>query len=207
MRLSFLQARDPRPTAPLQEDQDLVCRIRAGESAAENEFMGRHLGTLLAIARSRAGKPDAEDFVQDTMAAALVEIRRGDWKGAGPLAAYLGVILRRTIARALNRLPTRSDMGVGVDDLPAEDSDPEALARTKEARQRLHAALKLLNHHHRDVLLRHYFEGSSVGQISGRLGIPKGTVLSRLHHARRALSKTMNRPVRLAPQSSGRRSA
>jgi RNA polymerase sigma-70 factor (ECF subfamily) len=191
MPLSLLRTQGRRPDTPLQKDRDLVCRILAGESAAENELMGLHLGKLLEIARVRAGKPDAEDLVQDTMAAALVEIRRGDWKGAGPIAAYLGVILRRTIGRTLSRLQARPE--VGLDDLPAEGFDPEAMAGTMEARERLHAGLRRLSHRHRDVLLRHYFEGDSVGQISGHLGIPKGTVLSRLHHARRALCKAMHR--------------
>ncbi len=190
--------------APPAEDRALVRRILAGDAAAEDELVNRYRRGLLAIARVRVGTLDAEDLVQDTMTAALVEIRRGDWKGQGPLAAYLSAILRRTIARALSAPACRLSEH-GVEDLPAGGFDPETVARGVEARELVQAALKALPSRHRDVLLGYYFEGKTVEEVAQTIGVPRGTVLSRLHYARRALSKTMNRMARLPHYSRGGR--
>ena len=57
----------------------------------------------------------------------------------------------------------------------------------------LRAALADLSVAQRAVLSLHYLEGHGVERIAEILGIPAGTVKSRLHHARAALKKKLER--------------
>ena len=184
-------------------DQDLVRRIRSGDLDAEDELARRFQPGLLAIARVRLGVSFAADLVQDTLAVGLPNLRRGDWKGIGPLAAYLAAILRRRILR-LRSDPTP----VGTEDpgtLPAEGVDPFAAAERVETRARLRNALGGLSSSHREVVLRHYFEGQDVNEIARETNVPRGTVLSRLHHARAKLAIALNRGDGLAHYPRGGR--
>ncbi|MGH9870253.1 MAG: RNA polymerase sigma factor [Candidatus Polarisedimenticolia bacterium] len=174
-------------------DEEICRQIRGGDPRAEEEFVLRFQPGLRAIARVRVGSDQADDVVQDTLAAALANLRRGDWRGDGPLAAYLAAILRRLCLRsrpvALRFSPERE-----AADVPDLRPDPSAVAETVEVRSRVREALSRIPIGQREVLLRHYIEGEGVREIARILNIPRGTVLSRLHHARLKMSKIMNRP-------------
>jgi RNA polymerase sigma-70 factor (ECF subfamily) len=172
-----------------------VCgRIRSGDTSAEGELVSRFQSDLMAIARARAGREIAADLVQETFAAALPNLRRGLWRGDGPLGAYLAAILRRQIRRW--RIHRSREAGrVALPDLPVNLEDPAECAERSQAIARVRWALGRLPVSHREVLIRHYLEGQSTEEIAMVLRIPRGTVLSRLHHARRKLSAALDRPV------------
>jgi RNA polymerase sigma-70 factor (ECF subfamily) len=174
------------------EDEELVRRIRSNESAAEEELVQRFQRGLLAIAHVRVGREYSADLVQETLAVALPNLRRGDWKAAGPLSAYLATILRRMATRLRSGLPHVGPAD-NLEGLPAADLDPLAAAEKAQARERTREALGKLSPRHREVLLLHYFEGLTADEIARELEIPRGTVLSRLFHAKRKVSRTMNR--------------
>jgi RNA polymerase sigma-70 factor (ECF subfamily) len=174
------------------DDPDLARRIRAGESGAEELLCRRFEPGLRAIALVRAGRSVAADLVQEALILALGNLREGKWRGEGTLAAYLASILRHLVARS----GRRRQPGTGkadLDALPAGRGDPHAAASRFEDLQRVRHALLQLSGEHREVVLRHYFEEQSVGRIAGELGIPRGTVLSRLHYARRMIARHLNR--------------
>ncbi len=173
-------------------DEEICRRIRAGDARAEEEFVLRFQPGLRAIARVRAGRDLADDVVQETLAAALANLRRGDWRGDGSLAAYLATILRRSCLRSRFSSPPLA-LEAELADVPDLGPDPAAIAETVETRSRVREALRRIPPGHREVLLRHYLEGEGVKEIARMLNIPRGTVLSRLHHARLKLSKIMNR--------------
>jgi RNA polymerase sigma-70 factor (ECF subfamily) len=173
-------------------EEELVRRIRSRESAAEEELVRGFRPGLMAIARVRLGGDYAPDVVQETLATGLLNLRRGDWKAKGPLAAYLATILRRIIMRMHSiRTPSVSTHALAA--IPATGISPLAAAERAQDRDRVRAALRKLPPRHHDVLVRHYFDGQSVEKIAREMGIPRGTVLSRLHHARLKMAKTMNR--------------
>ncbi|HKQ63205.1 MAG TPA: sigma-70 family RNA polymerase sigma factor [Candidatus Polarisedimenticolaceae bacterium] len=174
------------------EELELSARILACDVAAEAELVRRYEPGLLAIARVRTGPDLAEDVVQETFAVAVVNLRRGDWRGDGPLAAYLATILRRRIARLRGGSRTVA-AGEALEQLPDRGIDPLVAAQRIQARERVRQALRALPQGQRDVLVCHYFDGLSVEEVAGELGIPRGTVLSRLHHARRKLARWLNR--------------
>lgn len=179
----------------LAEDDSLVQRIRTGDGRAEDELVRRFEPGLRAIACVRVGTIHAGDLVQDTLAAAIVNLRRGAWKGDGPLAAYLATILRRGALRLRFGLPHTTAADLECIAAPRE-IDPLVIAERTEMRRRLCEAVARLPQRHRDVLLRHYFGDQEAGAIARDLGIPRGTVLSRLYHARRKLAAGLNRSCR-----------
>jgi RNA polymerase sigma-70 factor (ECF subfamily) len=179
---------------PVSEDAELVRRIRRGEDPAEETLVRRFQSGLQAIARVRGAGDLAPDLVQETFAVALVNLRRGDWRGEGPIAAYLVGILRHRVQRMRSGSPPLVSAD-GLDRIPSRGVDPLAAAERAELRERTREALGRLPARHREVLFRYYFEDEDVNAIARHLGIPRGTVLSRLHHARKKLKKRMNRSV------------
>jgi RNA polymerase sigma-70 factor (ECF subfamily) len=77
----------------------------------------------------------------------------------------------------------------GVREIPLDDMLPartDAYAET-DLRDQLARALRELSVDHRTVVVLHHYAGMPVGEIADILGVPYGTVGSRLHHATRAL--------------------
>jgi RNA polymerase sigma-70 factor (ECF subfamily) len=176
--------------AGLDGDLAIARGIRRGEPWAEEELARRFRPGLAAVARIRAGRDVADDLVQETLVIALGNLRAGRFRGEGPLAAYLARILRRLAARSR----PRERWDPIPDDLPAPTEcggDPVSALERSRARRRLAAALGLLSDRHREVLIRHYLEEEPAGEIARTLGVPRGTVLSRLHHARRRLAAAL----------------
>jgi len=124
---------------------------------------------------------DAEvsrDLVQDT----FVEMARGLEKGVRPesLRAYLFGIARH-VSRAAWRRDYREREGIAS---AAAESAIAATSVTEDARLGMaHAAIDTLSASHREVLDLRYSHQLSYAEIAESLGIPVGTVRSRLHHA------------------------
>jgi RNA polymerase sigma-70 factor (ECF subfamily) len=72
-------------------------------------------------------------------------------------------------------------------DLPPAPRDPEDAAAGSEAQQRVQAALLELPEDLRVAILLYDIEGQSYQEVARALGIPEGTVKSRIHRARNAL--------------------
>ena len=68
------------------------------------------------------------------------------------------------------------------DRLPA---DPAALAEQGEEQKEVWVVLANMDPKFREILILKHFQGLNYSQISQRLGIPRGTVMSRLFHARK----------------------
>lgn len=103
---------------------------------------------------------------------------------------------RRVVVNEARRMAGRSRrQPVVVDALPeiaapVADS-PEGHVLALEDRERLWAALASLDERHRTVLVLRYYQELSELELAEALGVPPGTVKSRLHHARRLLQERM----------------
>jgi RNA polymerase sigma-70 factor (ECF subfamily) len=78
--------------------------------------------------------------------------------------------------------------------VPAPEPEPESLAIVGAAREALHAALRRLSPHHREVLVLNFVQELPYRDIAAVLDVPIGTVMSRLHHAKRALRAELMGP-------------
>ena len=178
------------PSTTSSPDQDLAACIARGEAWAEDELIRRFQPGLLVIARVRGAGELASDLVQETLAAALANLRRGVFRNEAPIETYLASILRRLVARSF---AADRSADYPVETIADPGSDPFVATAWSEARARLQRALRALPGRQREILLRHYFDGLTAEEIATELKIPRGTVLSRLHYARRRVSDFMNR--------------
>ncbi|GAB2931082.1 sigma-70 family RNA polymerase sigma factor [Micromonospora polyrhachis] len=130
----------------------------------------------------------AEDIVQDTMLRAWQHM---DELGLTHETArpWLFTVARRIVidqlrARAARPTEVHSDV---LEFWPVAD---DAIERTLDAIE-VYSALASLPVHHRDVLVYLYLRERTTEETAALMGIPKGTVKSRAHHALRTVRRTM----------------
>jgi RNA polymerase sigma-70 factor (ECF subfamily) len=169
------------------EDALLLLRSQHGDADAFTRFVLRWQDRLRAHAlRLVQNHAAADDIVQETWMAVL--------KGLGRLSdveayrAWMYRILSRKAADWIRscqrrRLPGRRFAADGVPSY-GEVERVDRIECLEDAIGRLSAPL-------RQVVLLHYVEEFSVEEIAGVLGIPRGTVKSRLHNARKQLRALM----------------
>jgi RNA polymerase sigma-70 factor, ECF subfamily len=125
---------------------------------------------------------DAEDLAQQVFLAAQMKL--GQLRSAENARAWLFAILRNCYLKSRRkRVPlAAASVALDVDEIPAEDP-----AETEIDGERLQAALAALADEYKLVLLMFYFEERSYREIAVRLGVPLGTVMSRLSRAKAQL--------------------
>jgi len=141
-----------------------------------------------------ADEADARDAAQETFVTAWRQI--GRLRDADRFDAWLqriGVNAARMTHRARRRRGVReipSSRVAGVDGLGATSSPVETDAATLET------AMRCLTVEQRSILVLHHLEGQPVTALAEILGIPAGTVKSRLHTARQALQAAIEAGAR-----------
>lgn len=166
------------------EPADLLALARAGNLSAFSRLMEQEQGRLLAQAQAFCADAHlAQDLVQETMIAAWKSIDRFD--GSCRLFTWLYVILLRQHLRSLGWFARRP---------PLATLEQQAAAERQEARESngppltgegelLRRMLQVLPPRHNAILRLRYYAGASESEIAAALGISRGTVKSRLHHA------------------------
>jgi RNA polymerase sigma factor (sigma-70 family) len=180
-------AADPLATAA---DDALLARVAGGDAAALAELYRRHAGRLLAfLQRYARDRMVAEEILQDTLLAVWRSAHR--FAGRSGVRTWLFAIARR---QAHNRLRVLEPPRVALDSIAgwADPSPGPAEWAAASARGAAIAdALGALAPHHREVLALAFAAAVPHREIAEILGVPVGTVKSRLHHARAALAREM----------------
>jgi RNA polymerase sigma-70 factor (ECF subfamily) len=163
------------------------------EDSREFERFARpHAAAALRLARTLVrNEADAQDVLQDSFLRAFRHFR--GFSGESPRAWLLSIV--RNVSFTLWRKRERDDPGdfepPTLDGEP--DPSPSAEARLLEAcdAEQVHAALDRLPSLHREVLVLREMEDCSYREIADILGVPIGTVMSRLSRARSQLVKEL----------------
>ena len=166
-------------------DAVLAGRVQAGERAAYDELVRRHMRQAFAVAyRIVRNQQDAEDTVQDAFVAALVAIHTFDT--ARPFAPWICRIVARKALNALEKRRVRQS-----DALTPELSDGRATPYDDAARTqiavRVRAALTRLPPRQRTIVDLVELEGYSAVEAANMLGITPATARWHLHEARNTL--------------------
>ena len=140
-------------------------------------------------------RDEAEDLVQETYAKALKGF--STFQPGTNFRAWIYRILRNAFLTSRSGLKAQS---VDIDEediketkLPTDPRTPESILLEKLDEQLVHKALDELPVVYREALLLCEFEEMSYQEISATLGVPVGTVMSRLSRARKALRDTVRR--------------
>jgi RNA polymerase sigma-70 factor (ECF subfamily) len=169
-------------------DVCLLRRIAAGDQDAMTEFYERHgrvvLGQILLIVGERAL---AEEILQDTMLA--VWHGAGSFRGESKASSWLIAIARRQARDRLRRHRLRVVDDASLAERPSRVPGPEVIALDRAQAAEVGNAIRALAPAHREVLGLAFGAGLSLPEVADVLGVPLGTVKSRLTAARAALSK------------------
>jgi RNA polymerase sigma-70 factor (ECF subfamily) len=174
-------------TPDRSRDVALLAAVADGDRAALRSLYERHAPWLtLRLARRCADPGIVEEVVQDTFVAVWKGARR--YRGSGEVAAWIwGIGIRRLIDRFRRHplpIPTLLDRG-GV----VVSAEEEVLLRVEHGD--LGAALDRLSPELRAVMQATVLDGLTTREAAKLLGIPQGTVKTRLMRARHELREAL----------------
>ncbi len=182
-----------QPLAPSTPGgNDLVLRARSGDREAREELARAFGRPAYLLALQLLGNPeDARDAAQEGLMRFFSRLDRLDpgrpvrpWLLAIVRNAARDLARRRRVRQASSLDAAGEAFGVElIDDAPG----PETLSRREELRRKVWRALGELRETEREILVLRDYQDLSYAEIAAVLGVPLGTVMSRLHRARRAL--------------------
>lgn len=171
----------------------LVLRAQRGERAAFGELVTRYMQRAYYTALGLVGNhDDALDLSQEAFARAFRA--RATIDAERPFFPWLYQIIRRlcfnhTRDQRSRRLKLeKAGSWLGDTTMGRRPLAPDQAAERSELREQVGAAIERLAERERETLVLREFEGLRYREIAELLGIPIGTVMSRLYRARRSLA-------------------
>lgn len=190
----------PQEVEQSDGDRQLVARVQGGDSAAYRALFDRYHRRAFAVALGVVkNRQDAQDVVQE----AFIKVHRhiGSFQGNSSFYTWLyRIVMNLSIDHIRRGRPnTDFDDARAHDDAAGDgsmlprilDGNPAKTAVRKELTAQLTNALNALPEYHRAVILLREIEGLSYEDMAKTLKVPKGTIMSRLFHARKKMQETL----------------
>jgi RNA polymerase sigma-70 factor, ECF subfamily len=181
-----------RPAAPqTSSDEVLIRRIAQGDQLAMRTLFARHrLPVYRFVLRIVRDGTLAEDVLSDTFLA--VWRQAAGFEARASVSTWLMAIARFKALSAVRRRRTEveldEDVGAGVID-PADN--PEVVLQKKHRDETLRHRIAALAPEHAQVIDLVYYHGKSIAEVAHIVGIPEGTVKTRMFYARRRLAEVV----------------
>jgi RNA polymerase sigma-70 factor (ECF subfamily) len=180
--------------AESERDRELILRAQRGDQPAFRELVERHQRRAFAIAVGFVrDEQDALEIVQE----AFLRVYRGldAFNGAASFFTWLYRIVKNLSIDLMRRPAWQREIseevvGEQVDSLflaRIDAANPLDVLGRRELSARLAAAFDALPPYHRSVIVMREVEGKSYEEMAAVAGVSKGTIMSRLFHARRKL--------------------
>lgn len=173
------------------EEAQLISRCQGGDADALEELITRYKELILRFAHSMCSNTeDANDIVSRVIF--VIYTRLQTFRGEGGFSSWLFRIVRNTY---IDFCRTNKHYHLSLDTPLLKDGSslqheikdpsisPEDVALKQEALDALHQAISYLPPYQREAMV-HYAEGKSHEEISSLIGVPIGTIKSRLNRAR-----------------------
>lgn len=185
MGLSNVTAQAAGEAAGVDEDRALVDRARAGETEAFGALVEKYQHRIVNLARAMVWRRDeAEDVAQEVFLRAYQGLK--GFGGRSTFKTWLYRIATNTARTHLVRARARPE-SPGADQTFEQAVAPDDLERGVVDRDRIDRALAALPVEFREVVVLRDVEGLDYREISEALGVPMGTVESRLFRGRQRL--------------------
>lgn len=194
------------PTCGLEDESDLVRRLRDGDDAAAETVVRTHGARMLAAARRiLRSEADAQGAVQDAFLCAFRSI--GNFQACAGLGTWLHRIVinaalmklrtaRRKPETSIEQLlPVFDETGHHVVPIHGWGGCAEQALLQSEALARVRALIDRLPENYRTVLLLREVEELSTEETAAVLGVTTTAVKLRLHRARQALRTMIDAEV------------
>ncbi len=176
------------------DTEALIHRCQRGDRLAIEVLIRRHQNYVYRLCfLVMRNEQDAEDMTQETFVRAFRALPRFEIREGASFEAWLYRISVNACRSRMRRkwyqvLPWPEP---GPQMVAEPERQPERLAVRGEERNQILAAIDTLGEKHRLVVILRYYSGLSNEEIAETLGIPSGTVRSRLHVARNRLRKLL----------------
>src|SRR5437764_600253 len=184
------------------DDDGLVQACRAGNTEAFGVLVSRYQDRLYpTVYRLTGCAEEAHDLLQDAFLRAFekLDLFQGDssfYTWVYRIAVNLALSGRRRRRPVLRLQDGRG--GAGIDPpYESSESDPSARMERAELERVVQEGLSALAPDHRAVIVMKEYDGLHYDEIAATLGIPVGTVRSRLHRARCELKERLRSLVDL----------
>ncbi len=166
------------------EDAELIERAREGEVMAYEELVRRYQDVAVRTAHVISPDGDAEDAAQEAFVKAHAAL--GRFRAGSPFRPWLLRIVANEARNRRRSAGRRAGLALrAAEDRPLDDAapSPESAVLASERRATLLAALNALRDDDREVIAARYLLELSEAETAEALGIPRGTVKSRLSRA------------------------
>jgi RNA polymerase sigma-70 factor (ECF subfamily) len=186
-----------------EEDRALIAKAQAGDMAAFRRLVERHQRRAFALALTLVrDENDARELVQEAFLRVFKSL--DGFQGSSSFFTWLYRIVTN-LSIDLMRKPGRQatnleEVRVGSEEGADLDfsllgryggTDPMDAVRRREIGRRLQEALDALPTYHRAVILLREVEGLSYEEMARVMDVSKGTIMSRLFHARQKLQRAL----------------
>lgn len=182
---------------PGAADLELIRQAKAGDLGAFDELMRRYIGSIRRVTGSLLrSDPDADDATQETFIRAFRSLRGFDER-----FQFYTWLRRIAVNHCFTSLKRRSRLRLvplpapDGEDEAADIEDPKSDTDAAGLRHDLDVALAKLPADQRAVFVLRVNEEMSYSEIGEALGIPVGTVMSRLNRARQRLRELLREYV------------
>jgi RNA polymerase sigma-70 factor (ECF subfamily) len=191
-----------------QSDRELVRRARGGDADAREALAVAHRRAAFMLALQLMGnRDDALDATQDALLRFFTTLDR--FHPDQPVRPWLYSIVRNRCRDLMRRSRVRRAEPLDAEpdrwrpELVDGHADPALDAERAELRRRVFTALGALGREHREILVLRDYQDLSYQEIADVLRVPRGTVMSRLHRARKALGAALRAAGALPPAPRG----
>ncbi|MSP25801.1 MAG: sigma-70 family RNA polymerase sigma factor [Myxococcales bacterium] len=192
-------SKDPERRREAEQDRVLVNKAKQGDKAAFRKLVERHQRRAFSIALGLVrDENDAREVVQDAFVRVYRNLDR--FEGTSAFFTWLYRIvtnlaidhMRRPARREQELLDTsQTDDDADLSLLATPQTDALDVLQRQQLATSIQEALDALPSYHRAVILMREVEGMSYLEMAEAMGVSKGTIMSRLFHARRKLQLTL----------------
>lgn len=175
------------------EEAELVSRCQQGDENSMQELFSRYHEKVYRVAYGVVtNREDALDIVQEVFVNVFRSIK--NFKGKSKFYTYIYRMAMNTAidySRKVKRFPTSS-----IDEKEGQASDgaekrPDSILLGKELDEKLNAAMAKLPKDQRAAIIYRDLEGLSYQEMAEVMGCSIGTVMSRLHYARKRMRELL----------------
>lgn len=186
----------------MAEDREVVTRCLTGDIAAWEELLNAHQRKIYNLCYRFTGSvTDAEDLTQEIFIKVYQTLRSFDAAQA-QFATWLNRVARNHLVDHYRRTrhdranPSLDDEDENFQPRAAPASDAAASLEERERKELLQAALNRLSPEMREVLILRDLQELEYAEIVAVLGIPEGTVKSRINRGRMELGRVLKRMLK-----------
>jgi RNA polymerase sigma-70 factor, ECF subfamily len=183
----------------LPDEVSAIEQCKKGDREAFSLIVQKYMKPAYYVALGYVGNSDdALDISQDAFVNAFRHIKRFD--SSRSFFPWFYSILKNLCMNHLNRVRRRREDSIDEAEdegneirIPVETVNPEQSAVRRDLASRIAEAMRRLRPKEREIVILQHLQDFSYQEIADLLGIPIGTVMSRLYSARRSLRRELER--------------